>query len=493
MFDVFSHFEPVGEVVAHVVAAERQHGHGVAADLAHGSGGGGCGFRAHRGSEIHTVDPVEGLENERHRRGATSTEDHRAHGHAGGVFPIAVDERAVFGRGREAAVRVAAQHGFSAGICLAGSPDAAEPVDEVRGRFFGHALPPDIAVIGECNIGENGVAGYGIHRHRVACIGGSGCDAEKSRLRVDGAEVSVGAGLDPGDIVTHAADLPAFRTHVGRGNHHGEIRLSAGAGECGSDIGFLSIGGFYAQDEHVFSQPALIAGHGGGDAQGEAFFPKEGIAAVSRAEAHHKPFLGEVGDVGVLGIAWPGDILRRGCERRSHRVEAFHKGTGFFDFPIHGRAQAGHDPHVGHDIGAVGNFDTILGDRGADRAHAEGNDIHRPTAHAACKEVDQAGFHLFRRLPVVGGAGVFLRVRADECAFFHAGDIAWVAADEQGIRPFLCVQPHARARGHDRLAHGEVFGFRAIAPVDGIGAGEGGDFLHPAGHGWRCGVVYGLR
>ncbi len=208
------------------------------------------------------MDPVEGLENERHRRGAASTEDHRAHRHAGGVFPIAVDKRAVFGWGREAAVRVAAQHGFPAGICLAGRPVAAEPVDEVRGRFFGHALPPDIAVIGEGDIGENGVAGYGIHRHRVACIGGSGGDAEKSRLRVDGAEVSVGAGLDPGYVVTHAADLPTFLAHVGRGNHHSEICLSAGAGECRSDIGFLSIGGFHAQDEHVFSHPALIASHG---------------------------------------------------------------------------------------------------------------------------------------------------------------------------------------------------------------------------------------
>ncbi len=200
-----------------------------------------------------------------------------------------------------------------------------------------------------------------------------------------------------------------------------------------------------------------------------------------------------MGDVGVLGIAWPGDILRRGCERRSHRVEAFHKGAGFFDFPIHGRAQAGHGPHVGHDVGAVGNLDTVLGDRRADRAHAEGNDIHRPTAHASCEEFFQADFHLFRCLPVVGGTGVFLRVRADECALFHAGDIARVAADKQRIWPFLCVQPHAGARGHDRLAHGEVLGFRAIAPVDGIGAGEGSDFLHPAGHCWRCGVFYGLR
>ena len=46
------HHDPVAEVVAHVVAAERQHGHRVAAHLADGAGGGGGGLRAHGGADV---------------------------------------------------------------------------------------------------------------------------------------------------------------------------------------------------------------------------------------------------------------------------------------------------------------------------------------------------------------------------------------------------------------------------------------------------------
>ena len=59
------HAEPVPEVVAHVVAAEGQHGHGIAADLADGAAGGGGGFRAHGGADVDAGGPVEGLVDER--------------------------------------------------------------------------------------------------------------------------------------------------------------------------------------------------------------------------------------------------------------------------------------------------------------------------------------------------------------------------------------------------------------------------------------------
>jgi hypothetical protein len=63
------HLDPVAEVVAHVVAAEGQHGHGVAADLADGSGGGGGGLGAHGGAGVDAGAPVEGLVDERHGGG----------------------------------------------------------------------------------------------------------------------------------------------------------------------------------------------------------------------------------------------------------------------------------------------------------------------------------------------------------------------------------------------------------------------------------------
>ena len=59
------HLEPVTEVVAHVVAAEGQHGHGIAADLADSAGCGRGGFRAHGGADVDAGCPVEGLVDER--------------------------------------------------------------------------------------------------------------------------------------------------------------------------------------------------------------------------------------------------------------------------------------------------------------------------------------------------------------------------------------------------------------------------------------------
>jgi hypothetical protein len=38
-------------------------------------------------------------------------------------------------------------------------------------------------------------------------------------------------------------------------------------------------------------------------------------------------------------------------------------------------AHAGHDPHVGHDVGRVGDLDPDLADRRADRAHRERDDV----------------------------------------------------------------------------------------------------------------------
>ena len=39
--------------------------------------------------------------------------------------------------------------------------------------------------------------------------------------------------------------------------------------------------GFDAEDEHVFGQPALVARHGGGDAQGETLLAQQGVAAIA--------------------------------------------------------------------------------------------------------------------------------------------------------------------------------------------------------------------
>ncbi len=74
--------EPVAEVVAHVVAAEGQHGERVAADLAELAEGGGGHFGAHRGGRVDAERPVEGLRHQRHGRAAAAAEDERRDRHA---------------------------------------------------------------------------------------------------------------------------------------------------------------------------------------------------------------------------------------------------------------------------------------------------------------------------------------------------------------------------------------------------------------------------
>ena len=63
--EVALHLQPVTEVVAHVVAAEGQHGHGVTADLTDGAACCCGGFGAHGGADVDACRPVEGLVDQR--------------------------------------------------------------------------------------------------------------------------------------------------------------------------------------------------------------------------------------------------------------------------------------------------------------------------------------------------------------------------------------------------------------------------------------------
>ena len=54
----------------------------------------------------------------------------------------------------------------------------------------------------------------------------------------------------------------------------------------------------------------------------EALLAQQRIAAVTAAERPDRPFLGEVDDVLVLGVAGPGHVLLTGRERHPHGVHA---------------------------------------------------------------------------------------------------------------------------------------------------------------------------
>jgi hypothetical protein len=74
-----------------------------------------------------------------------------------------------------------------------GGPVVALPVGEVGRLLVSHALPPDVAVIGEGDVGEDRVALLdGAHGVGVGVLAGAGRDAEQAELGVDGIQPAVG-------------------------------------------------------------------------------------------------------------------------------------------------------------------------------------------------------------------------------------------------------------------------------------------------------------
>ena len=112
-----------------------------------------------------------------------------------------------------------------------------------------------------------------------------------------------------------------------------------------------------AQDEHMFGHPAFLPRDGGADAQGEAFFPQQRIAAI--AEPYDQMSLSSgkwlmyFWSIGAQGQEHPSARLPGGlrCECRQGMKSPFLSRT---PIPC---ADAGHDVHIADDIRAVGDFD----------------------------------------------------------------------------------------------------------------------------------------
>jgi hypothetical protein len=66
----------------------------------------------------------------------------------------------------------------------------------------------------------------------------------------------------------------------------------------------------------VLGHPALVARNVGGDAQGEALFAQQRIAAIAGAVAPDLARFREVDDV-LLFVAGPSNVFLAGLERRS--------------------------------------------------------------------------------------------------------------------------------------------------------------------------------
>ena len=147
--------EPVAEVVGHVVAAKRQHRERVTTHDALRTGLRRGGLGAHGRGHVDALNPVAGLGDQRHGGRTSTAEDEGIDRHALGIVPLRIDHRILRSRHGKARIRM---RGLAATLAVGRRPVLALPVDQVSRRLFGHALPPDIAVIGERDIGKDDIA-----------------------------------------------------------------------------------------------------------------------------------------------------------------------------------------------------------------------------------------------------------------------------------------------------------------------------------------------
>jgi hypothetical protein len=124
-------------------------------------------------------------------------------------------------------------------------------------------------------------------------------------------------GSNPGDVVADGPNSPAFLLKMAGRNEHGKIRLATGARESCGNVGFLPLGVFDPEDEHVLGHPSFVPGNVRGNAKGETFFAEQGVAAVTGAIAPDFACFGEVDDV-FVDVARPRDILLTSLEWSSY-------------------------------------------------------------------------------------------------------------------------------------------------------------------------------
>ncbi len=306
-------------------------------------------------------------------------------------------------------------------------------------------------------------------------------NAEITGLGVDRVELAVLVGLDPGDVLAYGLHLPAFEA-FGR-NQHGKVGLAAGAGKGGRDIVLLPLRIGDTQDQHVLGQPPLVARHDRRNAQRQAFFAQQRIAAVARAVGPDLARLGKVDDP-LFRVAGPAYGFFAYCQRHAHRVHAGNEISILAQHVVHRPSHAGHDFHAHHDIGRIRELNADVGDGRTHRPHRKRHHVHAAAAHATVEQAAEGAAHFRRRNPVVGGAGVVLLFAADEGALLDPRYVGRIRQREVAVGAQLGIETFHHSGGDHFPAQALVFFRRAVAPDDAVRLGElrhvRDPFLHAA-------------
>jgi len=163
----------------------------------------------------------------------------------------------------------------------------------VRGRRAVLSFPPNAAVIRQRDVRVKTVVRDGIHGVWVGFVTRAWYDAKVAVLRIDGVQPPA-ANLHPGNVVADRGDFPAFE--MLRRNEHGEICLTAGAGEGRHHIMLPAFRRFDAEDQHMLRHPTLFARQVRTDAQCETFFAEQNVPAVTGADGDNGVILRKMAD-----------------------------------------------------------------------------------------------------------------------------------------------------------------------------------------------------
>ena len=144
-----------------MVAAERQHRERIAPDLTDGPCRRGRRFGSHCRRFIDAFFPSARFDDQWHGIRASRAEDECGDRHTRWVIPFRIERWTLLRRHGESRI------GMRRLASAAGCPRLPLPIGQMRGRLLRQTFPPDIAVIGQRNVGEDHVRPQRVHRIRI--------------------------------------------------------------------------------------------------------------------------------------------------------------------------------------------------------------------------------------------------------------------------------------------------------------------------------------
>ena len=415
------------------------------------------------------MGPVAGLEDQRDGRLAAAAEEDRVDRHAARVVVLVGEDVALLDRRAVAAVRVAGELARSSGV--QGSPFQRGGV----GRRVLQALPPDVAVLGERDVGEDRVALVDGLASRCGLVCSlvpgatpkkpySGLTAHRrpsSPMRIQAMSSPIASTFQPGMV----------------GLEHGEVGLAAGARERRRDVlgrrpaGLVSLRISMCSASQPSSRAITwrCAARSTSCRAARCRRSPEPKDQIIRSSGNWTMYL--VSLHGQATSSWPGSSgMPTECRAGTHCTSPAASSSSM-------RRSTWVPMRAITRIEAVTYAESVIsmpniGLLGLEVAHHERDDVHRAALHAARVELAHDGLHLVRVHPVVGGPAVLLVDRADVGAVLDARDVGRVGGRVEGVRLLRRVEPGEGAGGDQGVGELGPLLVGAGAPVDGVRAGS---------------------